>query len=712
MNDNKNVSIFTERPLAVMGICYISALAVAMLTGKNSFLPLSMIFLACTIFCICIKNFRKFSFIFITGLIAVSMLWGYTYAYIMPALSLKGSSQEISGTLCELPYKYYDKYYYKLKTEKYTILVSYRYKIKIEPFDTLKATVNFYGETDTSQDLYNFSKGISIRASIEPLKNKTVIKNNNNPLYYYALMTRKYMTDKINSLLPEREASFVNAIMTGDKYNISENEKQILRAAGISHIVVISGFHVAVIARLILGFFKIITRKRKRLSSALCIIFIFLYMTVTGFTSPIVRAGIMQIFILIADIILRKSDSFNMLGLSALIICFINPYAVADVSFIMSFTATFGILLLSPKISVWTFERISTDKLYVLIKSLVNIFAVSLSAYIFILPITIIYFKQAAVYAVITNLFVSFAVTLLIYLSVFMIITGFKPLAWTVMFLSDYILNVAEAVAELPVSIISTSQEFVPFWLITAVIFGLGMILFQPKPKIIKYYAVITAMSFIILSVSDRFIKNGSTKISVLDVGDGISCVVNYNNRIYLLSSGGSYYKAHALDDYLTDSCIYKITYMLMLDDKNACTAYSKQILEHYDIETVQVFDEKDYTENTKLLLSVIDGKTTHTAVQIDDVQIKVQKKKNCMAVKAIFGDLRILLAYNKTDCENLPEDWLDTDIFIINGNIVNSELINSLTTVISDENHLGNTALRAYPNGNIEIRRENGWLN
>ena len=76
MNDNKNVNIFTERPLAVTGICYISVLAAALLMGKDSFFPLCLIFLACGIFCICIKNFRKFSFIFITGLIAVSMLWG------------------------------------------------------------------------------------------------------------------------------------------------------------------------------------------------------------------------------------------------------------------------------------------------------------------------------------------------------------------------------------------------------------------------------------------------------------------------------------------------------------------------------------------------------------------------------------------------------------------------------------------------------------
>ena len=701
-----------ERPFAVIGICYITALAVALFLGYGSFTVLCAVFLVGFGVCLISKKSRKFALVFITAFTAVLMLWGYTDAYIMPSASLKGETDEITGELVELPYKYYDRYYYKIKTNQKTVLVSSRYKIKIEPYDTLKATVRFYGETDISEDLYNFSKGINIRASIDTLKPKTVIKNDDKPLYYHALMARQYITDRINFLLPEREAGFVNALLTGDKYHLKDDDKNIMRKSGISHIVAISGFHVAVITHLMFAFFMFVTHRRKKLSSALCIVFLFLYMAIVGFHLPVVRAGIMQAFILTANILSRKSDSFNILGLSALVICFVNPYAVADVSFIMSFSATLGILLISRKIAVWTLERISADKLKTLIKALVNIFAVSLSAYLFILPSTIVFFKQTAIYAVITNLFVSFAVTLLIYTAVFMVITGLSPLAWMVCFLTDHILNVAEAVADLPFSIIVTSQEFVPFWLIAAVIAGLAIIFLKLREKAVKYYAVITVMSFIFLSVGDSFIKNGSTKISVLDAGDGISCIVGHDNKTYLLSCGGSYYRANALNDYLTDSGVYSITYMLLLDDKQACTGYAKRILENYEIETVQVFDEAQYTENIKLLLSDMDGKTDKSTVCIDDVEIQVVKKKNCMAVKADFGNLRILLAHDKTDCANLPVSWLDTDVFIFNGNIENINMVHSLVKIVSDESDTGNYALRAYKNGTIDIRRENGWLN
>ena len=145
-----------KRPFAVIGISYITALAVALFFGSDSFFILCAVFLAGFAVCLLSKKSRKFALIFITAFTAVLMLWGYTYAYIMPSVSLKGETAEISGILCELPYKYYDRYYYKIKTSNYTVLVSSRYKIKIEPYDTLNATVKFYGETDISNDLYNF----------------------------------------------------------------------------------------------------------------------------------------------------------------------------------------------------------------------------------------------------------------------------------------------------------------------------------------------------------------------------------------------------------------------------------------------------------------------------------------------------------------------------------------------------------------------------
>ncbi len=722
-----------KRPLAVIGFCCIAALAVALLLGRGSFGILCAVFLGGFGITVFSKKLRKMAWICLSGMAAVGMLWGYTNAYVLPSAKLQGQETEITGVLCELPYQQNDRYYYRLQTDSRTILVSSRYKIKMEPYDTLTATVRFYAETEPSRELYNISKGIMACGSIDPLKKKAVVKNEEKPLYYYALMARKSLTDRIGELLPEREAGFVTALMTGDKYHVQADDKEHFRQAGISHIIVVSGYHLAVLTQLMLGLFRLVFRKNKRPAAALCIVFVFLYMAVTGFSTPVMRAGIMQIFVLTGMVILRESDSLNILGLSGMIICVMNPYAVADVSFMMSFSATLGILLLSPAITAFLMERIRTDRLQKPIKAIVQIFSASLSACLFIMPICVVYFRQIAIYAVVTNVLVSFAVSALIYTAVFMLLTGLLPLVWTAWLLSDYVLYTAKAVAELPFSVIVTAQEFVPYWIMAAVITGLAVLLFRCRKEVVKYYALFTVISFLVCSVGDTFLKSDSVKISVLDVGNGISCIVNCENRTYLLSSGGSYYKAHALNEYLEDSCTKQIAYMLLLDDKNACTAYAGQILRDYRIETVQVYDEKDYTENVKYFLSKAGDKTDSSIVCIDDIRIQTVKEKNCMAVYAKCRGLRILAVEGKTDCEKLPESWHDTDILIVNGPVSNTHVLSAEILILSDEyEHLsqyeemaqgdyttvyatagqGNISVRVYRRGQTHVRRENGWLN
>lgn len=721
-----------KRPLAVIGACCMAALAVALLSGRENFGIWCVVFLGGFGVTVFSKKLRKIAWLFLSGLAAVGILWGYTNAYVLPAAELKGQEKELTGVLCELPYCQNDRYYYRLQTDDGTFLVSSRYKIKMEPYDRLTATVRFYSETEPSRELYHLAGGITACGSIDPVKKKTVVGNEEKPLYYYALMTRQWLTDRIEELLPEREAGFVTALITADKDDIQPQDKEHFRQAGISHIIVVSGYHIAVLTHLMFGLFRFLTRGNKRLSAGLCIVFVFLYMAVTGFTLPIMRAGIMQIFLLTGMVLLRDYDPLNILGLSGMVICIMNPYAIADVSFSLSFSATLGILLLSKKITCFLMERIETNRLKVLIKAFTEILAVSVSAYLFIVPICIMYFRQLAIYAVVTNVLVSFAVSALMYTAVFMLLTGAVPLAWIACFLTDYVLNTAEAVAGLPFSLIITAQEFVPYWLVAAVITGLGVFLTEHRRKWLRYYVLLTVMSFIVCSVGDTALKSGSIKISVLDTGNGISCIANKDGRTYLLSSGGSYYKAHALNEYLRDSCTDKITYMLMLDDKDACTGYAGQVLRDYEIETVQIYDEKDYTENVKLLLSGIDV-TDSSIVHIDDVRIRTVRQKNCMAVWADLGGLKILLIEGKTDCRNIPESWCDTDILIVNGTIWNTELLHAGILILSDEYESlskydemargdygtiyatagqGNISVRVYRRGQTEIRRENGWLN
>ena len=74
-------------------------------------------------------------------------------------------------------------------------------------------------------------------------------------------------------------------------------------------------------------------------------------MAITGFTPSVVRSGVMITLTYCAMIFLRKSDGLNSLGFSGLVLTLFNPYTVADVGMLLSFSATLGILMWSKPIS-------------------------------------------------------------------------------------------------------------------------------------------------------------------------------------------------------------------------------------------------------------------------------------------------------------------------------------------------------------------------
>lgn len=72
--------------------------------------------------------------------------------------------------------------------------------------------------------------------------------------------------------------------------------------------------------------------------------FLLFFMFLAGGSPSIVRACIMAILNLVAEMLFEKSDTFNNLGISAFIILLFNPYALLDISFQLSFGGTIGIV--------------------------------------------------------------------------------------------------------------------------------------------------------------------------------------------------------------------------------------------------------------------------------------------------------------------------------------------------------------------------------
>lgn len=761
-----------ERPLAVTGFAYLSALAVALFVGTEYCITLAVIFIVSFVVSLFSKTLRKKAVIpavLLTSAIAVTMLLGYSNAKVKPIESLKGETAEITAQICDLPYSQNNRCYYYLellsvKNRKIPsgtkIMISSKTPLKAEPYDKVEAKVQFYTDGSDTYKAYNISRNIMLRGSFDTKVSPTVTHTKQKPLYYYTLMIRQTVTNTVSDILPSEQAGFVNALLTGDKTGITDEQKNTFRASGISHIIVVSGFHLSVLSQIMMTVLCFLMRKRKRSAALICSVFVFVYMAIVGFSPSVVRAGIMQIIFLFGTACTKNADSLNSLAISAFLICLMNPYAAGDVGFLLSFTATLGIILLSDKINVCLRERTLPldnlsereqiqfrERIKPFVYGVISVTAVTVSASVFTMPIMILYFKQLAVYAVLSNLMISFAVSVLIVCAMIMvflhisIVLSFLVLPFAVIcgILTNYILWTAELISSLPFSTVTVSQMFVPFWLALMILIGAFLLMFPNRKRAVRYYALVAVLTLIVGFVSDNIVKYNSVKLAVLDTGEGLSVVMTENNQISVLYCGGNYERSYVMTDYLQNSAAENINLLVLMDKSQENSRYAETILQKYPVETIEAYDEEVQYESVHSLIQTSghiilpsSGTQPLNTFYTANTEITTCQKNDCHSVMIKSHGRKILICSDGTDCLNLPEEFLKCDVLIVNGTVKNAELLKTKRVIISDikdnlENYAsylqkfnrhiyataekGNLALRIYQDGQFSLRRENGWL-
>ena len=70
------------------------------------------------------------------------------------------------------------------------------------------------------------------------------------------------------------------------------------------------------------------------------------FMAVTCFQASVCRSGVMCLVVLAGDLLSRRADSLNSLGIAVLLLGLENAYAAADIGLLLSFSATLGLILL------------------------------------------------------------------------------------------------------------------------------------------------------------------------------------------------------------------------------------------------------------------------------------------------------------------------------------------------------------------------------
>jgi len=115
------------------------------------------------------------------------------------------------------------------------------------------------------------------------------------------------------------------------------------RATGLIHILAVSGFHVILISEIIMIFLTALRLPQMACRIAASLILI-AYIPLVGGSPSVLRAVLMFIFEQYALTIQRPSCGYHRLGLAITAILIVRPYALDDLGFQLSCSATAGIL--------------------------------------------------------------------------------------------------------------------------------------------------------------------------------------------------------------------------------------------------------------------------------------------------------------------------------------------------------------------------------
>ncbi|MDD4316492.1 MAG: ComEC/Rec2 family competence protein, partial [Clostridia bacterium] len=284
-----------------------------------------------------------------------------------------------------------------------------------------RALVRVYGENpyELSDLLYFYGK---IKTRPVSLADSSSLTYYGNGVYYNAvIMTqlsppgsgvnffdklRLRMTTPMSKSLGKNKG-IAASLLFGDLSGLSREDMSAIRDTGLSHIFSVSGLHISFVVACIALLLRRL-RIKPLLSLAVTVIVLFVYCGVTGFPPSAVRSAVMAVIFMLSSVLHKKPDALNSLGAAVTLMLLFSPRTLFSLSFIMSVAAVFGILLFYKPLYKRFVGKGGRARRY-----LGASVAVSLSANVFLLPLSLNVFGTVSLYFVLANLLVLPIITVL-----------------------------------------------------------------------------------------------------------------------------------------------------------------------------------------------------------------------------------------------------------------------------------------------------------
>lgn len=481
------------------------------------------------------------------------------------------------------------------------------------------------------------AKGITARLSARGDAVRIVSKGTLFPYAIHAI--REHYVDSMRAAMPESDAAAIFAMLFGGYEGIRPELTDSFTITGIVHILSVSGSHITLLAAAFSSLTSLL-RLRRDFGAVLVVFAIFCYVALSGFVVPAIRSGIMGALVFAAGVFRRESDSKRLLTLTALVMLFINPWLLFDVSFELSFASTAGLLYIAPRAR----EFFSGGRVP---RPICESLAMTFGAHLAVMPIVAWYFHTVSLSAFLANIIVVPIVEFMIILGLAAGLVGFfAPPFARVAFAFDSLMlglvyEMTRTLAALPMS-----QVYVPAFGLGAGVIYYALLMFtlsspearagvwsrvRPAAPFVIFPAIILLAAYLI----NFSRKPGEVAVHFIDVGQGdSSLIVTPHGRAIMIDTGGTRDGAFDIGTrvdvpYLLHYGVHALDYILLTHAHEDHAAGAAGVIRHIPVGGVLTASEGFSAYQSSTGLSVHEMESAHfraaspgTRLTLDGVEI------------------------------------------------------------------------------------------
>ena len=496
------------------------------------------------------KYFRRGLLILLPLAVSLAYFAGYDHLVRQPIEDRCGAASDFAATVCDWPQATERGAKITVELEGYhrarAVLYGEAELLAARPGDTVTGTAQWQSAVHFNSDDVTHFNARGVYALLYGREDVRLSAGDGDALRWLPQRAGKAFREKVAAIWDDpRVSGFLTAELTGDKSAMDDGDYLAMQETGLAHLFAVSGLHCAFLVTLL----ALLISRRQRLLCAVTIPLLLFYMVMVGMSPSVVRACIMQIFLLIAPLFRRGSDPLTSLAAALLLILLCNPFAAASVSLQLSFSATLGMVLLSPRLYklLTGWYKGKCRPLRTALCFVAANLSATLSAVVFTAPLTAWYFRIFVLVAPLSSLLAvpaagwSFMAAFVTVLLGFVWLPLASLLGWISWALVRYILWIANGMMSWRYHAVYFTNPYLIYWLLFLYAAFIGC---AATPDGKRKYLLASALSVLTLTaaiwVNRQDYQYGVLTALTLDVGQGESVILTSGGETALVDCGSS----------------------------------------------------------------------------------------------------------------------------------------------------------------------------